>query len=240
MTYPLLPGHGAPGALIRVPLVVTCQVLGFSKQGLYKWKKNPVTTRDWAGAHLINAALDIHRADPQYGYRFICDELADIGIKASEPRVRRLCSQQHIWSLFAKKAGLRGKAGPPVHGDLVKPNCTASAVNELWLTEATEHQSSEGKLYLCAVKEVYSNRIVGYSIETPMKSSLGRCCRTQRDLDRKNLSPSSAPTRTRSINPDRVRKNRCGSSSRMKTTNQLSQLNLQQSPMMSEVQVNEW
>ena len=39
------------------------------------------------------------------------------------------------------------------------------APNRLWLTDITEHATGEGKLYLCAVKDVYSGRIVGYSID---------------------------------------------------------------------------
>ena len=42
---------------------------------------------------------------------------------------------------------------------------TADAPNELWLVDITEHKTAEGKLYLCAIKDVYSNRIVGYSID---------------------------------------------------------------------------
>jgi transposase InsO family protein len=42
----------------------------------------------------------------------------------------------------------------------------------LWLADITEHRTGEGKLYLCAVKDVYSNRIVGYSIDSRMKSRL--------------------------------------------------------------------
>jgi putative transposase len=81
--------------------------LDFSKQAFYKWKKNLLTTRDWDDVHLVNAALDIHRKDPAFGYRFISDKPADSGVKASPHRVWRLCSQQHIWSVFAKKAGVR-------------------------------------------------------------------------------------------------------------------------------------
>jgi transposase InsO family protein len=65
------------------------------------------------GAHLVNAALDIHDDDPAFGYRFIVDELSEKGIRAGE-----------------------------------------------------------GKLYLCAVKDVYSGRIVGYSMDSRMKFSL--------------------------------------------------------------------
>ena len=49
---------------------------------------------------------------------------------------------------------------------------TATAPNQVWLTDITEHWTAEGKLYLCAIKDCYSNKIVGYSIDSRMKSSL--------------------------------------------------------------------
>ncbi|MDQ0078281.1 transposase InsO family protein [Arthrobacter oryzae] len=147
-------------------------MLEFSKQGYYRWKTSPVTERDWADAHLVNAALDIHADDPAFGYRFIADELPGKGILAGENRVQRLCRDHGIWSVFSKKRGLNRKPGPPVHNDLVERDFTATAPNELWLTDITEHPTAEGKLYLCAVKDVYSGRIVGYSMDPRMKSSL--------------------------------------------------------------------
>jgi transposase InsO family protein len=168
MMYPLV----RELAVDSIPVAVTCRVLGFSKQGYYRWLAAPVTDRDWADAHLINAALDIHHDDPGFGYRFIADELPARGITAGENRVQRLCSVQRIWSLHAKKRGLNRKAGPPVHDDLVDRVFTATAPNLVWLTDITEHPTGEGKLYLCAVKDVWSNRIVGYSIDARMKASL--------------------------------------------------------------------
>src|SRR5665648_252371 len=47
-----------------------------------------------------------------------------------------------------------------------------AAPNRLWLTDITEHRTSEGKSYCCAVKDVFSNRIVGYSISDRMKAQL--------------------------------------------------------------------
>lgn len=49
---------------------------------------------------------------------------------------------------------------------------TAARPNMLWLTDITEHPTGEGKLYLCAVKDAYSKRIVGYSIGSRMTSEL--------------------------------------------------------------------
>jgi len=162
----------AGGAPIRVPVAVACRVLGLSTQGYYKWLTNPVSQRDWDDAHLINAALEVHGDDPGYGYRFIADELAEQGIVASENRVWRLCSMQQIFSLHSKKRGRNRKAGPPVHDDLVERDFTARSPNAKWLTDITEHPTGEGKLYLCAIKDLYSGRIVGYSIDSRMKASL--------------------------------------------------------------------
>ena len=68
---------------------MTCRALGFSMQAFYAWKKQPLSARDWDEAHLINAALDIHRDDPAFGYRFIADELAGRGLAARAHRPRR-------------------------------------------------------------------------------------------------------------------------------------------------------
>ncbi len=167
-SYPLVRDLAAD----RIPVTVTCRVLGFSTQAFYAWRKNPISRRDWDDAHLTNAALDIHHDDPAFGYRFIADELAEQGLPAGENRVARLCSQQRIWSVHAKKRGLNRKAGPPVHEDLVDRQFSAAAPNLLWLTDITEHRTAEGKLYLCAIKDVASNKIVGYSIDSRMKAAL--------------------------------------------------------------------
>jgi len=66
--------------------------------------------------------------------------------------VWRLCSQQRLWSVFSKKRGVNRKAGPSVHDDLVLRGFTATKLNQLWLTDITEHWTDEGKLYLCAIK----------------------------------------------------------------------------------------
>jgi putative transposase len=107
-----------------IPVAVTCRVLGFSKQAFSQWKANPVSQRDWDDAHLINAAIDIHHDDPEFGYRFITDELVGHGIVASRNRVDRLCTQERIFSNHARKRGLSRKPGPPVHEDLVERQFT--------------------------------------------------------------------------------------------------------------------
>ncbi len=168
MIYPLVRDLAADG----VSVAVTCRVLGFSEQAYYKWRANPVTDRDWNDAHLINAARDIHHDDPEFGYRFIADELEQQGVAASRNRVNRLCSLQRLWSVHSRKRGTGRRPGPPVHDDLVRRKFTAQAPNQLWLTDISEHPTAEGKLYLCAVKAACSNRIVGYSLDARMTADL--------------------------------------------------------------------
>lgn len=170
MMYPLVRDLAAEG----IPVRLTCGVLGFSAQGYYKWRSRPVCDRDLSDAHLTNAIVDIHRDDPEFGYRFIADELARAGHTAGEGRVWRLCRQQKVWSTTTRK-GRRssGKTpGPAVHDDLVNRDFTAPGPNLVWLTDITEHPTSEGKLYACCIKDVFSNRIVGYSLGERMTANL--------------------------------------------------------------------
>jgi putative transposase len=75
--------------------------------------------------------------------------------------------------VFGKtKSRKKSRPGTPAYDDLVHRVFTAARPNELWLTDLTEHRTDEGKLYLCAIKDVFSNRIVGYSIDDRMKARL--------------------------------------------------------------------
>ncbi len=60
-----------------------------------------------ADAHLINTAVAIHHDDPEFGYRFIADELERHGIIAGRKRVNRLCTMQRLWSVHLRKRSCR-------------------------------------------------------------------------------------------------------------------------------------
>jgi putative transposase len=156
-----------------VPVVVTCRVLKLARQPYYRWLTQPVTDAESAQAYRADALFDAHRDDPEFGYRFLVDEAADTGAVMAARSAWRICSANGWWSVFGKKRAKNGKKpGPPVHDDLVRRRFTATAANELWLADLTEHTTGEVRLYLCAVKDVFSNRIVGYSISDRMKSRI--------------------------------------------------------------------
>lgn len=172
MIYPLVRDMAALGAPIRVPVAVACRVLGFSKQAYYKWLKQPLSARQVEEAQLIAVLHRLHEDDPEAGYRFLADDMADLGYRLSERRVWRLCHVAGIRSTITTRKRKYAPAGPPAHDDRVKRDFTATAANKLWLTDITEHPTREGKLYLCAIKDVFSNRIVGYSIDSRMKARI--------------------------------------------------------------------
>ena len=153
---------------------MTCRVLKIARQPYYRWLAQPVGDAEWDEAHLANALFDAHKDDPEFGYRFLADEVTDAGFSACERTVWKICSQNGWWSVFGKKKSKKrgAKLQTPAHDDLVHREFTASAPNRLWLGDITEHWTREGKLYICAIKDAFSNRIVGYSIDERMKARL--------------------------------------------------------------------
>ncbi|WP_167854125.1 DDE-type integrase/transposase/recombinase [Brevibacterium aurantiacum] len=165
-----------------IPVAVSCRVLKLSRQPYYRWLATPVPEAEVTEAYRANALFDAHQDDPEFGYRYLADEADAAGQPMAVRTAWRLCSDNAWFSVFGKVPAKNGKRpGPPVHDDLcvvidadgqARHEFHATAVNELWLTDITEHWTDEGKLYMCAIKDVYSSRIVGYSIGPRMKARL--------------------------------------------------------------------
>lgn len=162
----------APGVTLRVPVVVACRVLGFSKQAYYQWRKQPVSKREREEDHLVGVLRQLHEDDPEGGYRVLADDIRDLGYAVSERRVWRLCRVAGIRSTIVSRKSRYRRAGAPVGDDLIARDFTADRLDEKWLVDITEHWTNEVRLYLCAFKDVCSRRIVGYAIDSRMKASL--------------------------------------------------------------------
>lgn len=169
MMFPLVREMAVDG----VPVTVTCRVLDLCRQQYYRWLDQPFTDAELDEAWLTNAIFDAHRDDPEFGYRFLADEVRQAGFDVSDRTVWRICRDMGWWSVFGKpKRGKGSKPGTPAHDDLVRRNFTADAPNQVWVADLTEHWTLEGKLYCCAIKDLYSNRIVGWSLDSRMKARL--------------------------------------------------------------------
>jgi len=152
---------------------VSCRVLKLARAPYYRWLREAVGPAGRLRGKRIAALRQAHEDDAEFGYRLLADEARQAGFPMADRTAWRLCQQSGIMSAIVKTRKKRGKKpGPPVCDDLVKRNFTAASPDLLWLVDITEHWTKEGKLYLCAIKDVSSRRIVGYSISDRMKARL--------------------------------------------------------------------
>ena len=155
-----------------IPVAVTCRVLKLARQPYYRWRANPITDAELVEAYRANALFDAHRDDPEFGYRYLVEEARDAGEPMAERTAWRICSRTAGGVCSARSAARTARSGhrcTTIWSSVTSPPMTP---NQLWLTDITEHRTGEGKLYLCAIKDVFSNRIVGYCIDSRMKSRL--------------------------------------------------------------------
>ena len=60
-------------------MAVTCRVLKSARQPYYRWLASPIADAQWEEANRLNALIDAHQEDPEFGYRYLADEAAEAG-----------------------------------------------------------------------------------------------------------------------------------------------------------------
>jgi putative transposase len=140
MMYPLVRELADDG----IPVTVTCRVLRLVRQDYYRWLAVPVTSSELDEAYLSDALFDAHHDDPEFGYRFLADEVHDNGFEACERTVWKVCSENGWWSSFGKKKSRSktAKVHTPACDDLVRRHFNADAPNRLWLGDISEHPTT--------------------------------------------------------------------------------------------------
>jgi putative transposase len=152
-----------------------CRVLGVSRSGYHAWATRPPGNRAVTDAVLIGQIREIHTENRQvYGSPRIHGELADRGVRAGRKRVARLMRQIGLSGLQEKKYRSTTVKVPGVRvaDDLLDRDFTASVPNEKWVCDITYLRTWQGWLYLAAVQDLYSRRIVGWSINDHMRTEL--------------------------------------------------------------------
>lgn len=155
-------------------LAVACRVLGVSRSGFYEWRSRPASDRDVEDAHLGEQIRTIHQESRcSYGAPRMHSELRlGLGIRVGRKRVARLMRLHDLTGIGGARKQRRNRPAPAVHDDLVTRQFRADEPNRLWCTDITEHATAEGKVYCCAVLDVFSRVIVGWSIADHMRSDL--------------------------------------------------------------------
>jgi putative transposase len=159
-----------------MPTRVACRAMKVCPSAFYAWRQNPISNKVFADAVLTNEMFDINRmARRAYGSDRVRAELKlgrNIGV--SKTRVERLMRQARIKGLYkpAFRAGCTKRDGTKPSDDLVKRAFNADGPDKLWVMDMTEHPTRNGKVYVATVLDVWSRRIVGWSIGDHMRADL--------------------------------------------------------------------
>lgn len=153
-----------------------CRVLEVSRSGFHAWQRRGPSVRTQADGQLLERIRVIHEANRRvYGSPRIHAELviAD-GQRVGRKRVERLMRQAGLSGLIARKRGKTTVRVPGVRvcDDLVDRAFLASAPDRLWVADITYLRTWEGWLYLVAIQDVFSRRIVGWSMADHMRTEL--------------------------------------------------------------------
>jgi transposase InsO family protein len=157
------------------PVTRMCQVLDVSPSGYYAWRTRPVSARGMANQALVGKIKVVHAESHQtYGSPRIYQEIKDDGVACSENRVARLMRQHDIRARQTKRYRTTTKRDEahPVAPNVLKRDFVADRPDHKWLADITYIPSLEGWLYLAAILDVYSRRIVGWAMSDRMTSDL--------------------------------------------------------------------
>ena len=157
-------------------VAVACRVLNVSRSGYYEWRCGVLSPRAQENELLTKTIEKIHaESRGTYGWPRVHAELVlGLGQPVNHKRVARLMREAGLQGLYRRRN--RGctwrDPAADTYPDLVDRDFTATGPDQLWVTDITEHHTGEGKVYCAAVLDVYSRRIVGWSIDDNMRTEL--------------------------------------------------------------------
>lgn len=153
-----------------------CRVLDVSHGGFYAWLGRDEAERDREDARLgllIRGIYDDHRF--VYGAPRIHKVLQRSGEACGRKRVAKIMRRLGLRSKATRRFRIQttnSKHGHPIAPDLVKRNFTAAGPNRVWVSDITYIGTDEGWLYLAVIMDLFSRRIVGWSMGSTMEVSL--------------------------------------------------------------------
>ncbi len=157
-------------------ITLMCRVLEVSRSGYHAWVGRPPSPRAIEDARLTDRIAVLHKKRRKvYGSpRIWSDLVLDDGEKIGRKRVERLMRQAGLSGLITKKfkATTVRVPGVRVADDLLDRQFAAGAPNRCWVADITYLRTWEGWLYLVAVQDLFSRRIVGWSMADHMRTEL--------------------------------------------------------------------
>jgi transposase InsO family protein len=148
--------------------------VGVTRSVYYEHKYHVPSDREIRRLLLTPLVLDIHqRSRGTYGMIRIAQALRkEHDMVVNKKLVLSIMRELGIHGLPGPKKHKKNLVNAPTEEDLVQRNFSADRPDALWLTDITEHHTSEGKVYCCAVLDLFSRKIVGWAIDRRCESAL--------------------------------------------------------------------
>jgi putative transposase len=161
----------------QFPVSRLCTAVGVTRQGFYAWRRRGPSARSVADQALLVRIRQIHTETNQaYGApRILLDLRHDHLLAVGKKRVARLMRQAGLRGADGSRGGPRTTIREPAQPsapDLVDRQFARSAPNRLWVCDLKYVQTGQGFLFLAAVQDVYSRRIVGWSMRDDLQTDL--------------------------------------------------------------------
>ena len=158
------------------PVRLMCHVLGVSPSGYYAWRGRPESMRATANRALLADIRRLHeRHRGRYGSPRIHAALRAEGGTASRGRVERLMRRHGIRGVAARRfrpVTTDSRHGLPIAPDLLGQGFQAPAPNRVWLSDITYIATEEGWLYLAAVLDLATRKVVGWAMREHLRTEL--------------------------------------------------------------------
>jgi len=159
----------------RYPVRRQCQALGVSRSGYYAWQARQKRPEDERLRALLEHIRRIHHTSRRtYGSPRICAELRAMGMECNHKRVARLMRLEGLYGRRKRhKVRTTDSQHPyPVAPNLLNREFEADAPNEKWVADITYIPTREGWLYLAVVMDLYSRKIIGWSMSAQITADL--------------------------------------------------------------------
>lgn len=157
------------------PVATMCRVLSVSASGFWAWSKRPPSQRARSDAELTQTIRGIHKASRgTYGVPRVHAELRDAGTSCSRKRVARLMRDAGLEGVHRRRSvrtTIRDRDTAPAP-DLVERMFSASCPDALWVADITYVPTWQGFLYVAVVIDVWSRRVVGWSMADHLRTEL--------------------------------------------------------------------
>ncbi|AWV89883.1 IS3 family transposase [Bradymonas sediminis] len=157
------------------PVTLLCEVLDVSTSGYYDWRKRPPSKRQQEDEALLNKIEDIHaKSRETYGSPRIHRVLKDEGRVVGRNRVARLMRDNGIKAAQKRRSRRTTDSNHafPLADNLLAREFSTTQPNQVWLADITYVDTQQGWLYLAAILDIYSRKIVGWAMDETMGRKL--------------------------------------------------------------------